>query len=273
MSRKRRQSEDEHMDESWLIPYADILTLLLALFIVLFASSSIDTQKFQQMMSSFNTVLAGGPSVMDMGTIIPIGEEMGQAGKDADKYGDPTHSPRSTQQELTELQKRVQEETVQLEQLKHNIDAYIEDNELTSQLSTELNNLQLVLRISDNALYASGSADVRRESRGLAEAIADMLVEYPQYEVIVSGHTDNVPINNARFRDNWDLSTARALNFMKILLSNPDLDPARFSSVGHGEYRPVADNDTPEGRSLNRRVEVSIIRNIVANEPEMVDVN
>lgn len=273
MARKRRPSEDEYMDESWLIPYADILTLLLALFIVLFASSSIDTQKFQQMMSSFSNVLGGGPSVMDMGTLIPIGEEMGQTGKNADKFGDPSHSPRDSQQELTELQKRVQEETVQLEQLKHNIDAYISDNELSSQLSTELNNLQLVLRISDNALYASGSADVRRESQGLAEAIADMLVEYPQYEVIVSGHTDNVPINNAFYRDNWDLSTARALNFMKLLLANPELDPARFSSVGHGEYRPVADNDTRDGRALNRRVEISIIRNFVATEPALLDVN
>lgn len=272
MARKRRPSEDEHIDESWLIPYADILTLLLALFIVLFASSTIDTQKFQQMMNSFSTVLAGGPSVMDMGTIIPIGEEMGQTGKNADRFGDPTHSPRESRQELTELQKKVQEETIQLEQLKENIDAYISENELTSQLSTELNNLQLVLRISDNALFASGSADVRRESRGLAEAIADMLEEYPQYEVVVSGHTDNVPINNARFRDNWDLSTARALNFMKILLANPNLDPARFSSIGYGEYRPVADNDTPEGRALNRRVEISIIRNFVANEPEQLDV-
>lgn len=271
MARKHRPSEDEHINESWLIPYADILTLLLALFIVLFASSNIDSQRFQQMMSSFSTVLTGGAGVLEMGTIVPIGEEFGHAGRNGEQFGDPSRSSRSGQQELTELQKKVQEETVQLEQLKQNLDTYIAENELSSQLSTELNNLQLVLRISDNALFASGSAEIREEARGLALAIADMLTAYPQYEVIVSGHTDNVPIHNARFRDNWDLSTARALNFMKILLSNGDVDPARFSSVGYGEFRPIADNDTPEGRAQNRRVEVAIIRNIVLSEPEMVD--
>lgn len=269
MAKRPKQPEDEHISESWLIPYADILTLLLALFIVLFASSSIDMERFHQMMSSFNTVLSGGSNVLDMGTIVPIGEELGFSGPQNRKGGETAADGES--QELTELQKKVQEETIQLEQLKGQLDEYIKENELSSQLSTELNNLQLVLRISDNALFASGSAELRPEARNLALAIADMLTAFPQYEVVVSGHTDNVPINNARFRDNWDLSTARALNFMKILLSNEGNDPARFSSIGYGEYRPVADNDTPEGRALNRRVEVSIIRNIVAAEPDMLD--
>jgi chemotaxis protein MotB len=275
MARRYNPREEEHEEgtsEIWLIPYADVLTLLLALFIVLFASSAIDTQKFHAMMNSFNTILSGGPSVMDMGTIVPIGENLGQIGLSGYHKGGASSNNRNISggQELTELQKQVQEETVRLEQLKGELDAYIEENRLTSQLSTELNNLQLVLRISDNALFASGSADVRQDARSLALAIADMLTDFPEYEVVVSGHTDNVPINNARFRDNWDLSTARALNFMKILLTNDKLDPARFSSIGYGEYRPVADNSTAEGRAQNRRVEVSIIRNIVASEPDMI---
>jgi chemotaxis protein MotB len=275
MPKRRNLSEDEAFNESWLIPYADILTLLLALFIVLFASSTIDTTKFQQMMDSFNLVLTGGHSVMEIGTIVPIGDEMGLTRISGNRSGlsaEIAGSGRNTKEDqLSELQERIREETEQLERLKQSLDAYITENELASQLSTELNNMQLVLRISDNALFASGSAEVSPEGRRLALAIADMLTAYPQYEVVVSGHTDNVPIHNERYRDNWDLSTARALNFMKILLGNKELDPSRFSSIGFGEYRPVADNDTPEGRAKNRRVEVSIIRNVVVDEPEMLD--
>lgn len=276
MPKRHKRSEDEAFNESWLIPYADILTLLLALFIVLFASSTIDTTRFKAMMDSFNLVLTGGHSLMDVGTIVPVGEELGLTRISGNRSGlsaEIAGSGKNTKEDrlAAELERRIREETAQLEQLKQSLDAYIAENELTSQLSTELNNMQLVLRISDNALFASGSAEVREEGRKLALAIADMLTAYPQYDVVVSGHTDNVPIHNERFRDNWDLSAARALNFMKILLGNKELDPARFSSIGYGEYRPVADNDTPEGRARNRRVEVSIIRNVVVDEPEMLD--
>ncbi|MNN66255.1 Outer membrane porin F precursor [compost metagenome] len=87
-----------------------------------------------------------------------------------------------------------------------------------------------------------------------------MLQQFPDYEVIVSGHTDNIPISNHEFPSNWDLSSVRALNFMKILLLNDQLDPKKFSAIGYGEYHPVSPNDTVAGRALNRRVEVSIIR-------------
>ncbi len=269
----RRHEHEEHVDESWLIPYADILTLLLALFIVLFASSTVDAQKFEDMMVSFNSVLSGGSGVFDTGTIVPIGSESGRRGDGGTEDADPQKlSERRQDKELTELQKRIQQETIELENLKERIDDYIEQNGLTSQLSTELNSYQLVLSISDNALFASGSATIRSESRDLALAIAEMLVNYPQYEVIVSGHTDNRPISTARFSDNWDLSSFRALNFMKILLSNEELVPDRFSAIGFGEYRPVATNDTDSGRAANRRVEVSILRNIVEPQTEELEV-
>ncbi len=274
MAKKSRQREhEEHIDESWLIPYADILTLLLALFIVLFASSNVDAKKFQEMMVSFNSVLSGGAGVFDTGTIVPIGSESGKRGDGGAEDADPQKlSERQRNKELTELQKRIQQETIELENLQERIDTYIQENGLTSQLTTELNSYQLVLSISDNALFASGSATIRSDAQGLALAIAEMLVQYPQYEVIVSGHTDNRPISTARFSDNWDLSSSRALNFMKILLSNQELEPNRFSAIGYGEYRPVETNTTDVGRAANRRVEVSILRNIVEPESETIDV-
>lgn len=270
MAKKSKPHDhEEHIDETWLIPYADLLTLLLALFIVLFASSSIDAKKFDELMVSFNSVLSGGQGIFEASTVVPIDRNSGGKGKEKDKdAGNPLAGSKTNK----ELQEKIQKETAELENLKKKIDQYIEKNGLNSQLTTELNNFQLVLRISDNALFPSGSASVKPEAQKLAVAISDLLVAYPQYEVIVSGHTDNQPIKTAQFSDNWELSSARSLNFMKILIDNKKLDQGRFSSTGYGEFRPIDTNDTEAGRAANRRVEVSIIRNIVEAIPEMVNV-
>ena len=106
---------------------------------------------------------------------------------------------------------------------------------------------------------------MKPESRSLAKAISSMLQEFPEYEVVVSGHTDNIPISNNQYKDNWDLSVDRVLNFLKILLLNSKLDPSKFTPSGYGEYHPIASNDTNTGRAQNRRVEVSIIRKYQSN--------
>lgn len=252
MKKRHKPHEEEHADETWLIPYADLLTLLLALFIVLFATSKVDLKKFDELMISFNSVLNGGNGVFEKSSLIPIGTNTAQKAKieAADKT--------VKKQQLEQMQKEMQD----LENLKKKIDAYIEKNGLNNQLQTTLNKQQLVLKISDNALFPSGSANVKPEAQKLASNIATLLEQYPQYEVIVSGHTDNRPIHTAEFESNWDLSTGRALNFMKILIQDNTLDQKRFSAVGYGEFRPVDSNDTEEGRAKNRRVEVSIIRDI-----------
>ncbi|MEX2414729.1 MAG: flagellar motor protein MotB [Paenibacillaceae bacterium] len=264
----KAHDHEEHMDETWLIPYADLLTLLLALFIVLFASSSVDAHKFQDMAQSFNSVLSGGAGVFESSTFIPVGDtvrELGEVKVDGDEK-------KKSKEEL-DLQEKIQQETEQLENLKEKIDQYIVKNGLTAQLTTELNNFQLVLRISDNALFASGAATVKTEAQKLAVAISNLLVTYPQYEVIVSGHTDDRPINTAEFKDNWMLSWKRSYNFMDILLSNNKLDESRFSPVGYGEHRPIATNTTEAGRAANRRVEVSIIRTIIESPSKTLKVD
>ncbi|MDF2716128.1 MAG: motB, partial [Paenibacillus sp.] len=137
-----------------------------------------------------------------------------------------------------------------------------QDNKLSAQLETKLTNDMLMITIRDNALFASGSATVKPEAQKLAVTISDMLTQYQQYQIEVAGHTDNVPIRNAEFETNWDLSAKRALNFMKILLQNDNITADRFRAIGYGEYRPIDSNDSADGRSKNRRVEVSIIRTI-----------
>ena len=118
----------------------------------------------------------------------------------------------------------------------------------------------LMIRIKEKALFPSGSAELVGEAQKIGPVVAGLLAKIPE-RVVISGHTDNVPIATARYPSNWELSSQRALNFMKFLFaSNTSLNPARFSSIGYSEYRPIADNKTDEGRAQNRRVEVLIAR-------------
>jgi chemotaxis protein MotB len=246
---KKHEEHEEHADETWLIPYADLLTLLLALFIVLYAMNSVDVKKFDEMSQAFSVAFNTGSGVLDEKSIIST---------DAQKADNKDSTKRDGENE--QLQQLMQKEQQDLEKLKKQVDQYIKTNGLTSQLDAKLNQSQLMITISDNALYSSGEATIKPESRQLASAISMILQQYPDYEIIVAGHTDNQPIATAQFKSNWDLSAMRAIRFMDILLQNKDLDPNRFSAVGHGETRPLDSNSSVAGRATNRRVEVSIIR-------------
>jgi chemotaxis protein MotB len=243
--RKPAEHHEEHADETWLIPYSDLLTLLLALFIVLFATASVDAQKLEQMAQSFNAAFNGSPSILDK-----------QASITEMQSGVPSQSGPSA----SDANKEQAMESVQLNEVKKKLDNYIQNNNLTGDLQTSLTVDGLVIRIQDTALFTSGRADMRPESRRWAHVIAAMLGTLSQ-SVVVSGHTDNVPINTAEFPSNWDLSSKRALNFMKFLLAEDlQLQPERFSAIGFGEYRPVAVNTDTDGRAKNRRVEVLILK-------------
>ena len=136
---------------------------------------------------------------------------------------------------------------------------------MTDQISTMMTEDGLMIRIKEQALFPSGSATLVAESQRIAPVIAGLLATLPE-RVIVSGHTDTMPINTAEFPSNWDLSSKRALNFMRYIVGSDNrLNPARFSAIGYGEYRPIADNNTEEGRQANRRVEILIARNYQFN--------
>nr|WP_237691021.1 OmpA family protein [Paenibacillus caui] len=237
-----------------MLPYSDLMTLLLALFIVLYGMSTVDARKFEQLSQAFNAALNGGVGVLDQSSM---------SGNAKNTPNNDSKSQQTSKQNMSQLQKRnelMKQEQEDLEKLKKQLDQYIRQSGLTTQLSTKLNQSQLVITISDNALFPSGKADVKPDARVLAKALSGMLEKFPAYEILVSGHTDNVPIDNDEFASNWDLSFARARNFMEILLLNNKLDPKMFSPIGYGEYHPVADNSTEDGRAKNRRVEISIIR-------------
>jgi chemotaxis protein MotB len=254
MSKRRKKKHvEDHVDESWLLPYSDLLTLLVALFIVLFASSAIDSQKFQALSSAFNAELKGGTGLFEFPSPVPEG---GANSPDKQDKSDA---------EQEKVKKQISEQIAEhesLAEIQNRVNTYVQENGLGDQLATSLTVEGLFLTIRDNVLFNSGSADVRPEDLNIAKEISRLLEMDVPRSIIISGHTDNVPIKNANFESNWELSVMRAINFMKILLENPQLNPELFSAKGHGEFQPIASNDTAEGRAQNRRVEILILPTI-----------
>lgn len=266
---KRKKKHEDHVDESWLIPYADVLTLLLALFIVLFAASEVNSQKFQEISDSFNRELQGGTGILDQQSAVETFEETSKLAEPNDV--DPTEGEATTPPEVEEeIDNKIEMTAEEIEQLalaedykelaaiQDKVKAYIAERNMEDKLEAELTSKGLVLKIKDGVLYRSGSADLSEESQTIAEEIGKLLVTDPPRSIFIEGHTDNIPSTSDKFPSNWELSSARAINFMKILLENNDLDPTKFSATGFAEHQPIASNETAEGRAENRRVEVLI---------------
>lgn len=243
MARKKHTPpHEEHEGEPWLLPYSDLMTLLLALFIALFAMSQTDQKKVTAMSQAFSAAFnSGGPSFFDK-----LGPNYGR------RAAMPSDEDKGNGAYL--------EENRSLEGVQKTMDEYIKQNHLKDELSTSLTEDGLMIRIKEHALFPSGSAELVPESQKIGPVIAGLLATVPE-NVVISGHTDNVPIATAQYPSNWELSSQRALNFMKFILAqNNKLAPERFSAIGYSEYRPVAANDSEAGRAQNRRVEVLIAR-------------
>lgn len=247
MSRKRR-TKDDKVDDSWLLPYADMLTLLLALFIVLFAMSEVDVKRFEQLAYIFETEFVGGAGIVEDGlTLVPEDYPDHDIVDDNDKEDDEKEEDTLVKLELEELQA-----------MKQNIDDYITTNSLTDTLGTKLTGEGLLITVRTDITFDSGSARVKTEARDIAKEIASFLSTDPPHEIVVSGHADDRPVHNKEFASNWELSSMRAIQFMYLLLNDSGINPKWFSAKGYGEYRPVVPNTSEANRAINRRVEVLI---------------
>ena len=245
--KKRGKKHEEEASEAWLLPYSDLMTLLLALFIALFAISQTDQTKLVQLAQAFTAAFnMGGPSFFD-------------------KAGPSMSLQRQIMSDEELGNSAYIQENETLQDLKQQLDEYIQQNSLEGELSTQLEEEGLMIRIKERALFPSGSAELVPESQRIGPIVAGLLAAVPE-RVLISGHTDTDPINTSQFPSNWELSSVRAMTFMKYLLSiNSSLNPARFSAIGYGEYRPIALNDTAEHKQQNRRVEILIARTLSYN--------
>ena len=234
-SAKRTIKVDEFLDadenpfaesgekDRYLITYADLITLLLGLFIILYAISKIDVNKYQKMITAMGDVFGNKEKVVDL--------------KTGSSHGVP--DPEGY--------------------LKSELNSLIEKYHYTNSIRLEENKRGVTIHILDDVLFPSGSADLTANSKIVLHRLAEMLKELPN-DIRVEGHTDDVPINTSAFPSNWHLSVVRALNTAYDLIKTEGLKPDKVSIVGYSEYKPIASNDTPGGRALNRRVDIVIIK-------------
>lgn len=235
--RKKKQHHEEHMDETWLIPYADMLTLLLALFIVMFAMSQVDKQKMSKLSEQFNVIFSGGSSILDQQGSSIVPEESPSSSKSSNAIED-----------------------TQMNNIKNTLQQEIENKGYGDKVKVDLNGEGLEISIQDTVLFNSGDATVLSNISPLLIEISGMIKNLDN-NIKVVGHTDNVPISSGKFRSNWDLSATRAINVMNFMVSSGGLSPNKLSIQAYGEYMPKFDNSTAEGRAKNRRVEIFVIRN------------
>lgn len=227
MRRNRNKFEGSNRP-SWLTTYSDLVTLLLCFFVLLFAFSEIDAQKFRSIISSFQ----GGIGVFDGGTSLDL-----------------------------EFDLEVPEEN-ELERLKNLLEEYSESTGFGSEINISIEERGLIIRFMDNVLFDSGKADLKPESIEILKYIGQVLnsEEFKDRLIKVEGHTDTDPIiYSEEFPTNWELSAIRATNVLRYLVEIENIDGSRISSSGYSYYRPIAPNDTKENKAKNRRVDIVIL--------------
>jgi chemotaxis protein MotB len=246
MSRKK-QHHEEHLDETWLLPYSDMLTLLLALFIVMFALGQTDKAKFDALSREFNIIFAGGSGVMqrDGSSMIPMDGEGGQ------NTTTGVYNTKTEEDRMNEIKKMLEQE--------------IGKEGYSDKIKVDLTSEGLEITMQDAVLFRSGEAEIVNNVSPVLSKLSDMLHDLDN-KVKIVGHTDNVPISNYKFRSNWDLSAMRAINVMNYMVTSTGITSDRASIEAHGEYAPKYDNNTEDGRAKNRRVEIIVIRKYPADE-------
>lgn len=258
-------AEAHENEERWLLTYADMITLLMVLFIVLFAISSVNTSKFEQLSKSLaeaisGKIVQGGPNIQESGATEATERSMPEPPIPAIQPVIKTESSTSGKGATAQVQSAAQREEEDFRKLKEEIDRYAHEHGIQDKLQTTIARRGLVIRLlTDRVLFDSGRAQLQPESNDLLTALARLLVTEVRHPIVVEGHTDNHPISSAQFPTNWELSTARATQVVRFFIRH-DVSPRRLSAAGVAAQRPIASNSGDRGRSRNRRVEIVLVR-------------
>jgi len=247
--RKRGAAHEEHADERWLLTYADLITLLMALFMVLFSMSVVNKSKMEQLKASLHNAFSPH--------ILPGGESIKETGADATVK---TPLPEMRVRTSVSAAAAAKTEDRQLHQLKQQVDAEAKKAGVTTKVKTRVTERGLVIDIlTDNLLFASGQARVQPAGMALLDHLAPVLSKQASRRIDVEGHTDSRPIHGAAYPSNWELSTARASAVVRALIAM-NLSPDRLTATGRAYLDPSASNDTEQGRARNRRVQIVLPR-------------
>ncbi|RJQ30992.1 MAG: chemotaxis protein MotB [Peptococcaceae bacterium] len=223
--------------ERWLLTYADLITLLMIFFVVMYALSNVDATKFKAIAETLSKALggSGGAVLNSPGPSIVVGQSGEVNIKDQ------------------------ADEIKQMEQIKQELMAFIQENNLSAQVSVVSEERGLVVSFQTPVLFALGSADLVPSAAVMIRKVGKILIGTQNY-IRVEGHTDNLPINTSKYPSNWELSSARATKVVQELIKGIAFPPERLSATGYGEYRPRMPNNSEANRQLNRRVDLVVLK-------------
>ena len=230
MARKKKKDDDIKTD-GWMDTFADTMTLLLTFFILLYSISAVDSEKLKELSEALQYSLTGESSIEEVQSIDDLKVEL--------------------------------EEGTKYEDLAAKLNEIIEQNSLTDEIKIREEDRGIVLELDESILFDSGKADIKPSSIPILDTISKIINETDN-EIVAEGNTDDVPVKNAEFDSNWELSTKRSLSIVKYLIENKNINPNRISIKGYGEFNPIAPNDTQENKSKNRRVDILVVEERVS---------
>jgi chemotaxis protein MotB len=264
MSRKKHHEEhEEHVNhEAWVIPYADLLTLLMGLFLVLWSLGQTDLAKAAKVQAGFAAELGVGPAGGQLGGA-SVSQSTGT--NDAAADGEDAVDLRNKLSEADAIQAKaearaadIRAEQAELRQAQEQIQAQLDARGLSDKVQMRLEPQGLIVVATDGLLFGSGSAALGDAGQQAVDIIAEPMKSLSQ-PIRIEGHTDNTPIATGQFPSNWELSSGRASTVLRYLVEHFGLPAERISAAGYADTRPVAGNDTADGRAANRRVEIVLI--------------
>jgi len=274
MSFKPRKRHEEHSNhEAWAIPYGDLVTLLLAFFVVMYALSTLNEGKYRLLSDSLYAAFRGEPRTLEP---VEVGQHQAGAGADSrtgvlqQQRPDPARAPPAgplvklapevppiAPSRATALAEQAERRDAALTRVASEVESALGDLVKRNLVTVRRNETWVEVELRTDILFTSGSAQPAPSAVPVLERLAQVLAPLPN-SIRVEGYTDNVPIRTSVFYSNWELSAARAGSVVRVL-AGQGIDAGRLAVVGYGEQRPAASNDTAEGRNANRRVVVVIL--------------
>ncbi len=269
------EEHEKENGERWLLTYADLITLLLAFFIIMFAMSNLDKEKYKAVIHSLGSAFG---AVSGEGDGAGAGGELNYplfspgSSTPPGNGGIPSLSSTPSAQATTPIASPLVSasppgggvgnaiEIEEMENVQEQVRGLLSQESLDNDVSVTMRARGLVISINSRVLFASGKADLTAASKTLVLRIADVLAPLAGNQILVEGHTDTDPIRTVQFPSNWELSAARASTVLRLLLSTGKLKEENMSAVGYGEFRPIAPNDTPANKAKNRRVNIVILK-------------
>ncbi len=231
MSSRKKHEEEQENSERWLLTYCDLITLLLAFFVVMYSMSQVDAKKFGSMSIHLRSILTGQIGVL----------------KDA-----PSIAGKAEFGNIAMVQ------PIDLQLFGESITRAVKDKGLKKKVVLAMDERGLVVHVMDSALFELGKANLTPEAQSMLDQLVPHLLRVPN-PIRVEGHTDNAPIKTALYPSNWELSAARATAVVRYLVEKHDISPLRVSATGYGEFRPIATNDSVASRAKNRRIDLVIL--------------